>query len=111
MNISPKFDRLSYDALAVRARELSPLISEESEANEAGGMLSERCLNALRDAGLFGMFVPRVLGGAELSPPHGLEIVEILSRADSSTGWVVMATEVAMASCGAFSPGCRESRF
>ena len=104
MNISPKFDRLSYDALAVRARELSPLISEESEANEAGGMLSERCLNALRDAGLFGMFVPRVLGGAELSPPHGLEIVEILSRADSSTGWVVMATEVAMASCGAFLP-------
>jgi indole-3-acetate monooxygenase len=57
---------------------------------------------ALRDASLLGLFVPKVLGGAEPSPPHGLEIVEILSRADSSTGWVVMATEVAMASCGAF---------
>ena len=112
MNMSPKLDRLSYNALAARARELSPLISEEAEANEARGKLTERCLNALRDAGLFGLFVPRVLGGAELSPPHGLEIVEILSRADSSTGWVAMATEVAMASCGAFlSPDAAKTVF
>ena len=56
----------------------------------------------LRDAGLFSLFVPKALGGAELWPAEGLEIIEALSRADGSTGWVVMATQVAMATCGAF---------
>jgi indole-3-acetate monooxygenase len=95
---------LAFDALLASARKLSPLISEQSAAGERQGRLTESCTDALRQAGLFSLFVPRALGGAELWPAQGIEIIEILSRADGSTGWVVMATQVAMATCGAYLP-------
>jgi alkylation response protein AidB-like acyl-CoA dehydrogenase len=95
---------LSPVALASRARELSPLITEQGIAGETQGRLTTACIDALRKAGLFSLFVPEALGGAELWPAQGIEIIEILSRADGSTGWVVMATQVAMATCGAYLP-------
>lgn len=38
------------------------------------------------------MWVPRAFGGAELGPTRSIEVVEALSYADGSTGWVQMAT-------------------
>ncbi len=93
---------LSHDALLARARELSPFISEQSSTGEKQGKLTDATIDSLRKASLFSLFVPRALGGAELWPTQGLEIIETLSRADGSTGWVVMATQVAMATCGAY---------
>jgi indole-3-acetate monooxygenase len=93
---------LVFDALLSSARELSSFISGQSTASERQGRLTEASTDALRQAGLFSLFVPKALGGAELWPAQGLEIIETLSRADGSTGWVVMATQVAMATCGAY---------
>lgn len=93
-----------HASLLARAKELSGFIAQEGPRNESEGRLTDACMRALRDAGLFTLFIPRSLGGAELSPLEGIEIVEALSYADASTGWVVMAVQVAMASCGAYLP-------
>ncbi|BCH30508.1 acyl-CoA dehydrogenase [Mesorhizobium sp. L-8-10] len=42
----------------------------------------------LQSAGIYRAFVPRELGGDELSPGEFLETIELLSTADASTGWV-----------------------
>jgi indole-3-acetate monooxygenase len=44
----------------------------------------------IRDVGLFGLALPRSLGGLELTPTEIVETVEELSRADGSTGWTVL---------------------
>jgi indole-3-acetate monooxygenase len=93
---------LSFDALLAKARELSPFLSDQGVAGEQRANLTEATVHALRQAGLFAAFVPRALGGAELWPAQGIEIIETLSRSDGSTGWVFMATQVAMATCGAY---------
>ncbi len=95
-------DPLAHSALLGRAKDLSHFFSGQAAIGESQGRLTDDCVAALRDAGLISLFVPKALGGAELWPTEGLEIVEVLSRADGSTGWVVMATQVAMATCGAF---------
>ncbi len=102
MEVLTQASSLAHSSLLARARELSSFISEQGAAGEARGRLTDACVATLRDAGLFSLFVPKALGGAELWPAEGLEIIEALSRADGSTGWVVMATQVAMATCGAF---------
>ena len=95
---------LSFDALLAKARELSPLVSDQGISAEKQGRLTDTTVSTLRQSGLLSLFVPRALGGAELWPAPGIEIIETLTRADGSTGWVVMATQVAMATCAAYLP-------
>ena len=64
--------------------------------------MTDECVASLKETNIFSLFVPKSLGGAEVWPVEGLEIVETLSRADASTGWVVMAVQVSMASCAAY---------
>ena len=95
---------LSFDALLAKARELSPLVSDQGIPAEKQGRLTDTTVSTLRQSGLLSLCVPRALGGAELWPAPGIEIIETLTRADGSTGWVVMATQVAMATCAAYLP-------
>ena len=69
------------------------LIGDEAEQGEALGRLTDTTLAALHDAGFAGLWVPEVLGGIELWPVESLEVLEALSYADGSTGWVVMAAQ------------------
>ncbi|MCG5218017.1 acyl-CoA dehydrogenase family protein [Streptosporangium sp. KLBMP 9127] len=85
-----------------RARELRPLIEREAATAEAQGRLTTPVVDALHEAGLFGVWVPAPLGGAELSPRELLAVFEELSYADPSTGWVVMATTLENGTAGAY---------
>src|ERR1700722_7921962 len=99
-------------SLISRAKGLSSLISEQAPIGEAQGKLTDKCIKALRDADLFSLFVPKSVGGAELWPAEGLEIIETLSQSDGSAGWVVMATQVSIASCAAYlAPGVAKEIF
>jgi alkylation response protein AidB-like acyl-CoA dehydrogenase len=51
---------------------------------------------------LFSIWVPEKLGGSELDPVHSLEVLENLSYADASTGWVVMAANLSIGTAGAY---------
>src|SRR4051794_24271826 len=88
--------------LVAAARELQPLVRENSAANEAAGQLTDVVVDALHDKGLFGMWVPAPLGGVELDPVSSLEVVQTLTEADPSTGWVVMAASLATGTGGAY---------
>ena len=48
------------------------------------------------------MWVPEKLGGAELDPVHSLEVLENLSYADASAGWVTMAANLSIGTAGAY---------
>lgn len=91
-------------SLAAAARDLSAFFSAQAPHNEAKGALTEETLGALRAGGFFGMWIPRCFGGTEAGPLDALEVIEALCYADASTGWVLMASQVAMGSAAAYLP-------
>lgn len=90
--------------LVARARELVPFFSEQAPLNEAKGSLTETTLAALHDGGFFGMWIPRCFRGLETPPLDALDVIETLCYADASTGWVFMATQLAMGTAAAYLP-------
>lgn len=89
--------------------ELAPLIVQHAGESERERRLSPAVFQALRDAGLFGLFVPQELGGLEYDLIEGFEVMERISRLDSAAGWnlQILATGVTI---GALLPddGARE---
>jgi alkylation response protein AidB-like acyl-CoA dehydrogenase len=77
------------DALEA-ARALAPRIRESGAEIEARRRLPTAIVEAMREAGLFHMTVPRDLGGRETDPVEHLRVVEEIAAADGSAGWCVM---------------------
>jgi indole-3-acetate monooxygenase len=71
------------------ARELAPKIRSAADEIEAERELPRPLFEALADAGLFHLALPKSLGGAELDLPSYIEVIEELGKADASTGWSV----------------------
>jgi alkylation response protein AidB-like acyl-CoA dehydrogenase len=88
--------------LPTRARERFDLIDEWAEFGDAEGRLADPVVAALHEDGLFGMWVPEVLGGAELDPLHSLDVIANVSYGDPSAGWVLMAAALAIGTGGAY---------
>lgn len=88
--------------LVERARGLRSLIDEHADAGDARGELAPEVVDALHENRIFGMWVPQSLGGSELNPIASLELIEELTAADASTGWVTMAASLAIGTGGAY---------
>ncbi len=71
------------------ARKLAPQIRSCADEIEAERELPKPLFEAIADAGLFHLAVPRALGGAELDLPTYVQVIEELARADASTAWCV----------------------
>ena len=71
------------------ARKLQPMIRAAADEIEAARELPRPLFEALADAGLFHLAVPRAIGGAEIDLPTYVQIIEELGKADASTGWIV----------------------
>ncbi|HEV8344168.1 MAG TPA: acyl-CoA dehydrogenase family protein [Candidatus Binatia bacterium] len=71
------------------ARKLSPMIRSCADQIEADRELPRPLFEALADAGLFLLALPRALGGAELDLPTYVQVLEEIGKADASTGWIV----------------------
>ncbi len=76
-----------------QARAMRALIEAEAKATEDGGTLSPKVVEALREAGIFWMNVPREVGGAGASLVEAMEVIEEVAYADASTGWSLMANQ------------------
>lgn len=63
-------------------------ISEGASQVEAARALPESLIEALKQAGVFRMYVPKSHGGDELSPVEVIEVIEELARSDASVSWV-----------------------
>lgn len=70
-------------------RGLAPLNTEHRAAFDRDRRLPDAVFNALADAGLFRLWLPRALGGPELSPLDFMRVVEAASALDGSVGWLV----------------------
>jgi alkylation response protein AidB-like acyl-CoA dehydrogenase len=71
------------------ARKLVPLIRSCADAIEAARELPRPLFEALADAGLFHLALPRALGCPELDLPTYVQVIEEIGKADASTGWAV----------------------
>jgi alkylation response protein AidB-like acyl-CoA dehydrogenase len=83
-------ERLTGDAILAAARALAPQIRAASEEIEAGRRLPLHLVQAMKDAGIFRMPMPRSWGGPEVDPLTQVRIVEELSAVDASVGWCAM---------------------
>jgi alkylation response protein AidB-like acyl-CoA dehydrogenase len=77
-----------------RARVLTPLIGEAAPRIEAERALADEVVEALHAAGLFGMMMPRWLGGGEAPPSVYVDVIETIARADASTAWCLSQMNV-----------------
>jgi alkylation response protein AidB-like acyl-CoA dehydrogenase len=75
-----------------RARALAPAIASFADRVEAERRLPPTLADALHDAGLFRMLLPRSLSGAELDPATFVQVMEEVAKADASTAWVLGQT-------------------
>jgi len=71
------------------ARKLASMIRSAADEIEAERELPRPLFEALADAGLFHLAIPRSLGGAELDLPTYVQVIEEIGKADASTGWIV----------------------
>ncbi len=77
------------ETLVDAARALAPRIESVADQIERDRSLPPELVDALIDAGLFRMLLPRSLGGAELDLPTCVRAIEELARADASVAWCV----------------------
>ena len=81
---------LTGDAILAAARALLPQIRAAADEIEQGRRLPLPLVQAMKDAGIFRMPMPRSWGGPEVDPVTQVKIVEALSYADTSVGWCAM---------------------
>jgi alkylation response protein AidB-like acyl-CoA dehydrogenase len=68
---------------------IRPTLEATRSQSEAERHLAKPAFEALRDAGLFRVVVPRALGGYEADPVTLYRVIEELSKIDSAAGWSV----------------------
>ena len=69
---------------------LSEQIRAGSDEIERGRRIPPSIAAAMKDAGVFGMAMPRAWGGPELDPLTQFRVIEALAMADGSVGWTAM---------------------
>ncbi len=71
------------------ARQLAPLIRAAADDIEKNRELPRPLFEAIADAGLFLMAVPREIGGSEIDLPLYVQVIEEIAKADASTAWAL----------------------
>ena len=70
-------------------QKLAPQIRACADEIEAARELPRPLFEALADAGLFHLALPRALGCPEIDLPTYIQVIEELGKADASTAWVI----------------------
>ena len=81
-NTSPRISDLVSAAQA-----LGPLIDDHREGLAKGPDLPRPVADALTQAGLTQLWLPRALGGPETSPLDFVQVIEALARLDGAVAW------------------------
>ena len=69
------------------AKGLAPQIQASADEIERSRRLPLPLMDAMAQAGLFRLWIPRSLGGEETDPTTLVRVVEEVSRADGAAGW------------------------
>jgi alkylation response protein AidB-like acyl-CoA dehydrogenase len=76
-------------SLIEAAKEIAPIVAKYSDDGERERRLSRPVLDALREAGLLRMMIPRSFGGLETDPVTRTLVVEEIGRHDSAAAWTL----------------------
>ena len=79
-----------YPDLMEIVHQIGPVLSQYGAEERQSRRLSRPVVDALRDAGLFRLFMPISLGGFEVDPLTTANIVEEISRYSTAAGWMLM---------------------
>jgi alkylation response protein AidB-like acyl-CoA dehydrogenase len=71
---------------------LRPIIEHYREEAERERRMPSAVVSAMKDEGLFKLWLPREFGGEELDMPSYLEAIQELSRIDAAAGWTLANT-------------------
>ncbi|HUH76495.1 MAG TPA: hypothetical protein VLZ53_03945, partial [Devosia sp.] len=85
-----------------RARALGPMIDASAAADGDRTELAPEVVQAIDNAGIFSLMVPRELGGEEAHPSQLIDTIAELSYWDGSAGWYAHAVMTGGAVAGAF---------
>src|SRR6516165_4378709 len=66
---------------------LAPTIMQYADRAEREAQMPREVADAFHEAGLFRIFLPKSMGGGELTIPESLRLCEEAARIDGSTGW------------------------
>jgi alkylation response protein AidB-like acyl-CoA dehydrogenase len=83
---------------------IGPTLQASGSKSEELGTLAPEAVAALRDAGMFRLKLPAVVGGAEADPITEMLVLEAIAYHDLTSGWCTMVGATAVASLGAFLP-------
>ncbi|TCK26718.1 acyl-CoA dehydrogenase family protein [Pseudonocardia endophytica] len=99
-----------HDVIA-RATALVPLIREHAVKSSEERRVVPEVVDALEEAGLFKLLVPRRLGGLETNLRTMMECVAEVGRGDGSTAWAVALLNVCTWFSTTFSDEAQEEMF
>jgi alkylation response protein AidB-like acyl-CoA dehydrogenase len=72
-----------------RIGDLRPIVDAHRQEMDRMRRLPTEVFDAIAEAGLLKLWLPRALGGWQLSPADFMEVVEAAATVDGSVGWIV----------------------
>ena len=96
-DLAPGLDAAAGPAaaeLVARARALQPLLREHAAKADADRRLAAECIDALGEAGLFKVSVPKRYGGYASTLRAMLDVSAAVAEGDGSAGWIVALVNV-----------------
>jgi alkylation response protein AidB-like acyl-CoA dehydrogenase len=85
---------VTHDELIQRAVDLQPLLAKNAAQTEIDRRVVEENIQAIKDAGLFKITVPKRFGGYEVPIWTKMEVSAALAEACGSTAWITALTNV-----------------
>jgi len=78
---------VTREALVESVARLEPILREHAAEAETRRRLSDAAAAAMKEAGLYRMWIPRAYGGLEVDPITALRVLEEVARIDSAAAW------------------------
>ncbi|TWB53148.1 alkylation response protein AidB-like acyl-CoA dehydrogenase [Rhizobium sp. ERR 922] len=102
--------KTNFASLLEHISRIGPILEENAVATEKLGRLNEPTFEALKPLRMSHIFATEELGGAQLSPTQGLQLIEAITYHSGAAGWVSMVHACIGAMSAAFLPDTAISR-
>lgn len=102
--------KTNFASLLEHISKIGPVLEENAVATEKLGKLNEPTFEALKPLRMSHIFATEELGGAQLSPTQGLQLIEAITYHSGAAGWVSMVHACIGAMSAAFLPDTAISR-